>query len=562
MAEEPAEGDSRSSLRAEDEISKKVRESYERVPHIGETWIRWYDLPYRFVSWLLSSWRRRVLPYPARRTLNRALNFLMSFNHYDRLKVARLDDPMENLIVPQHEELQQGGVWVVELFPPSKYKLLIDSLQSNGWDRERAFHQSRESNMATLDRARQGSGLAWWRLGTVATPNSRYMAFDAKREALPPEYDLVELTAVQIGESLTAVVAFFRFSDDGSLSLNRVWHQRHEPRFVWRGLTRRPWIEGRLFAGIFTTLAERQRLHDVARRWLTVRCPGFFADQPEGQPVIDFSVLKDHDPLKDPVKRSLQDPLRALGFDETHFQIYEAPQMPGCALIPSRRWREDMPLQNCWGILGKYDEIDRLNDASGYGDKPLSVSTCAARFDDEVRAFALYVAITKYAEDFGAIYSHARDRASTHHGRFRPARLDELRRELMVNGLDLRAVARDSALMWRPAWQRWSEVSVQARQSPSAARYREADPRDSYDLIKEFARANRRRFKGLLAAEQTYRDVLVTAASLGSAAESSRLARSALLIAVASFVATGVSILVVDVGRHTLAAELWNLLSR
>jgi hypothetical protein len=195
-----------------DRISAKVQRSFELVPEIGNRW-RWYDIPYRFLRWTLSPWRRRLLSWRMRYRLNNAQNFFIAFNHYERLKIEPLDDPMENLIVPPGEEVTQGGIWVVEFFPPSYYSTLYEALQKNGWDEPNHLRSVDGTNAEQVTRARRGKGFAWSRIGMVANPDSPYLAIDAKREILPEEFDLVELTAVQLGRSLTAVIAFVRLSE-------------------------------------------------------------------------------------------------------------------------------------------------------------------------------------------------------------------------------------------------------------------------------------------------------------------------------------------------------------
>lgn len=92
-----------------DAIRAKVKRSYDLVPAIGTRW-RWYDIPYRFLKWTSSSWRKRLLPWRVRNRLNRMLNFFIPFAYYGRLKVAPREDPAENLIVPGDDNVTQGGI--------------------------------------------------------------------------------------------------------------------------------------------------------------------------------------------------------------------------------------------------------------------------------------------------------------------------------------------------------------------------------------------------------------------------------------------------------------------
>ena len=240
---------------------------------------------------------------------------------------------MENLIVPPGESVTQGGIWVVEFFPPSHYSAFHEALQKNGWDKEN------QPGLNIRNDCRAGHGCtSRQRILLVAYRDrgqSRYQIHGRrrKREKLPGEFALVELTAVQLGRSLTAVVAFVILSDRGGRALNKVWTAQHEPTLNWRGL-RRPHVEGRYFAAMHATQRERQRLHDLARKWLAQRCGGFFAETEAGQPLIDFNLFSCFDPLTERASLKNGEPLRALGMEDNPLYKYVSPQADGLVLVP------------------------------------------------------------------------------------------------------------------------------------------------------------------------------------------------------------------------------------
>ncbi|WP_148046087.1 hypothetical protein [Nocardioides marmoriginsengisoli] len=534
-----------------DGISAKVRRQFELVPPIGTRW-RWYDIPYRVLMWAMTGSRQRVFSWRMRRRLNKALNFFSTFNHYERLKVEPLDDPMHNLIVPDGERVTQGGVWVVELFPPSRFEALRRSLERNGWDEEKAFHRSDGSNAEDVTKARRGRGFMWSRLGTVANPNSRYFAFDARREVLPPEVSLVELTAVQLGQSLTAVVAFFRLSEMGEQALNKVWTSQHEPWFKWRGL-RRPDTEGRFFSGIRATQTERMRIHDLARRWLADRCGGFFASTPSGPPVIDLNLFDQFDPTAESDNRHSNHPRRALGLDGNFGHNYASPEMPGLVIVPTRSGGGPSDvLENCWGVIGSLVRVNELaEDDQGYGKKPYSPSTIGGMFDDPIRSFLLHLAILHYTADLRSNLAEARDAAMGKHRKFSAKRIDHLRSELLTTSLDLPVVARDSMTLWEDQWRRLDGVEVRGVPVPG-----HTHPHEDFDLIDGLKDACNQAFEELLAEDAAYREVLSTVASLGASADASRFGRRALIVAGASLVVALATVLVANTGDHTLWSDL------
>lgn len=533
-----------------DEISADVKRAFELVPEAGVGW-RWYDPPCKVLMWLTSSWRRRLFPWRLLIRLNAAINFLLVFNHYDRLKVQRLDDRLHNLIVPPHVDVVQGGIWVVEFFPPSYYNKLYRELDKNGWDRANQFRATDGTNAEQITRARRGLGMSWSRIGAVARPNSRYLTIDAKRENLPDEFDLVDLTAVQMGRSLTAVTAFFRLSENGGSRLNTAWKATHEPTLEWRGL-QRPHVEDRHFAALHATQRERQRLHDLARDWLAERCGGFFAETAERHPVLDFSLFHNHDPRSRDEERTMSEPLRALGMDSDHFYQYISPQIAGAVLVPGGDLdRSSHTLRNCWGVVGSYEVVAEQNDRAGYGPKPYRASTLAGMLDDAVRAFLLHIAVKRYTEELQEAASNARDTARTRHSRFRSRQLDGLRRELLTTSLDLPVVAEDSGLLWTERWRAWNGIEVLAEPAPGVPER----ARETFDVIEEFGKRRTEAFATLLKEDAAYRDVLSTSASLGASASNARLAQSALAVAVASFVVALVTLLA-TAGDPSLLAQV------
>ncbi len=480
-----------------DQIHAKVKLSFEKVPAIGTGW-RWYDVPYRFLMWMLTSWRRRLLPWRLRYRLINGINFLIAFEHYERLKVMPRDDPIENLIVPLDETLTQGGVWVVEFFPPSYYSQLLKALNANGWDEQNRLLDLYGTNAERVTRARHGRGFGWSRLGMVASPDSPHLPFGAKREVLPDEFDLVELTAVQLGRSITAVVGFVGLSEHGRGALDAVWKAPHEPSFEWRGL-QRPNVEGRYFAAIRTTQRERQRLHDLARTWLAERCSGYFADTAAGQPVVDFNLFARFDPSIARCSRELDAPLSALGMEGDHLYNYASPQLPGALFVQGEALSHGgETLRNCWGVVGAYEAVDRLNDRVGYGEKPHSVSTLGKMADDAIRNFLLYVGVEQYTDQLRETYSNARDTARKKHGEFKPRQLEQLKRELLTTSLDLPVVARDTALLWGPRGRMQNGIEItavakaQCPSSPGRLRLHRTPWDGAYGRFREAHRGGRR----------------------------------------------------------------------
>lgn len=527
------------------EVSENIRRTFDRVPDIGTRW-RWYDVPYRFFSWWLRSWRRCILPPSLRHLMYRVINFFYAFNEYDRCKVEPLDDPMYNLIIPHQVRLRQSGVWTVELFPPSQYKMLEHSLQKSGWKRDplRSFD---DTNAKHVRRAREGRGFSWSRIGSVAQANTNFVFPGTKREDLPEEFEYIQLTAVQLGTSVTAIVSFFQLSEAGESSLDRVFRGPHEPILTWQGF-HRPKVTGRHFSAIEATQCERMRIHNLARTWLSRKCPGFFASRSNVHPVIDMNLFEGLDPVSEHDRADMRDALRALGMNTRGFHQYISSHMKGTVLIPTEGLvGPHEPLQNCWAIAGEYQRVVDENERLGYGNKPYASKTLGHMFDNAAGSFILHLAVMAYIKEQRSIYSASRDLASTRHRRFTARKARKLSAELLESGLDLSAVARDSRHLWSKYWHR--SVDVQA--VPTGLHRNNREP---FDLIESLGEQRDAEFRRLLQEDETYRTVLSTAASLGASADAARTGRLALVVAVGSMIVATMTLLVTQPGD----ASLWS----
>ncbi|WP_447645241.1 hypothetical protein [Nocardioides zeae] len=163
--------------------------------------------------------------------------------------------------------------------------------------------------------------------------------------------------------------------------------------------------------------------------------------------------------------------------------------------------------------------------------------------DDAIRTFLLYVAAVRYGDQLREAIADARDTARTKHREFRPRQVERLKTELLTTSLDLPAVARDTALLWRPYWRNWNGLEVKAvpvREVPH--------PPAEYDLIERLRKVHKSTFKKLLEEDAAYRTVLSTASSLGASATSVRLGRRALLVSGTSLFVSITALMVANGG--------------
>ena len=479
------------------------------------------------------------------------MNFMITFNQHELNKIERPSDLTGHHSFLSQVRLRQGGVWVVELFPPSHYKALERALRKNKLG-EAYYRRLEDPLKKQLRRARDGRGFAWTLIGHIVRLNASYLAPDARHEDLPTEFDHIELSAVQLRTSVTALVAFFHLSKAGEKSLDEVWRRKHAPTLTWQGI-HRPKTTGSYFASIEATQRERMRIHNLTRAWISGRCPGFFTSLNNNtHPVLDLNLFDGLDPFTEPDNREVSNSLRLLGMDSWIHHRYISPQMAGTVLIPTyKRDGPHKPLHNCWAIAGEYARSMGENERTGYGNKPYAPGTIGQIFNGAAREFILHLATMAYLSEQRAMYSTSRDVATTQHSRFTARRASKLSVELLESGLDLPAVARASQILWTESHLQFDGIDVQA--VPIESRGSNLEP---FDLLEFFGKQRDAEFDQLIKEAESYRTVLSTVAAIGASANTARTGQIALAVAIGSMIVALLALLVTP----TSDSLLWSTL--
>lgn len=183
----------------------------------------------------------------------------------------------------------------------------------------------------------------------------------------------------------------------------------------------------------------------------------------------------------------------------------------------------------------------------GYGSDP---SRAIARVvDDRIRMFLIGLSFSGYTAKAKAQHSKLRDNATAGHRRFRAKQLRELREALLGLSIDLGGMERDTAAFWARR-DRWDPIAQ--FQHTLATWISESDretgrpPTEPLDYNKRLRKGQRREFRTLIDADDDYRDILATVASLGASADSTRVGRLALATAAASLAISGVTLWVTE----------------
>ena len=551
------------------EVESEIAEVSDLIPWIGDGY-RWYDWPYRWFWWLSSGWRRALMPRRARTWLNNGVNWLIPFNENDRAFAERLDSWMHNVEAPIDEHVATPSYWVVELFPPTDLPSLGDALRRNGWNAGRRYASRDERNQAMLERSRALGGPSWWSLVTVAQRDSRLIGMDLVREVLPSEFEFIELKAVQIGQSLTAVIAELNIRPSAMAALDVEWHAEHEPILLWE--RPRPRSLDRHWATIHRVQMARRDMHYAARDWLSNKLPGFFARTEHPQPLLELMLFDKLDPtvLPRPAQTRDQsiregDALRALGLERGVFQMLTSPDLPKLVLQPLRGIGRDPlgddPTWTLWGKRGAVIAALKKGALRGYGDD--ENRAIANRLVDNMSNLFLMIAVSNFLGGTEERFARIRDRAGARHGKFRPRAIRELRRNFLTLSLDLATVQRDVEAFWGRSWGWQGDATFSYVPSPderSRARKtgeKAASPESFNDRLR---RHHEEWFARLAAADSDYRDILSTVASLGASADAFRTGRLALWVAAVSLVVAVATVLVSDVGPASLFEWLWRYL--
>ncbi|WP_431863942.1 hypothetical protein [Microbacterium algeriense] len=514
-----------------------------------------------------SGWRRKIQPRALLTLWNRGTNFLIPFNEHHRDFTWPLDDWMHNVRVPADEHVTVAGLWLVELFPPTELPALERAIARNGWDKRRPFTLEEEGNREALTRARSGGGSTWWRVASLVRKGSSWFVPDGIHTDLPPMFEAVELKAIQVGDGLTAVVSEFHLSAAAASSLDKEWHAPHEPfmRFP-RGT--RPQNYDRHWGAFWKVQTARSSLHGEARSWLASRVPGYFGRRHVPQPLLDLLLLDKLDPTRaEPANISRDtsvhrsNALRALALDSHSPYLLISDALPKMLLATtSPALHKAMGEVPTWTLWGKRDAIVKAmgkDPLAGYGGE--ADRAIADRLVGRMQNLFVMLAASELLTIAAREQAEVRDRAASIHGKFRPKALRELRRSFLTLSLDLASMQRDVKRFWQRPWYWEGDAKFFYTLTAREQRADREVGRKAKDPI-EFNSSVRERqeelFSSLIDSDRDLRDILSTVASLGASADSFKLGRSALVVAIVSLIVAVGTILMADISDTSILGSL------
>jgi hypothetical protein len=504
----------------------------------------------KVLYWVRRTPAAKLAPDRLLTPLDYLINLNMQYRDHRRALAGFRWGDEDLCTVPPTDHVRIPSLFVVELFTPSVKENLDRAIRRNRWGTKRLRMYGRHY-MPTPEEARSGDGWPWWNLGEVVRRGSNVMVGDAVRRKMPKEFDRVELKALQIGQGITAVMARFDLNDAVISRLDEAWHRDYQPEMYWGrwgGEWPRPLMPD--FVAFRRVQEERGRLHDAARRWLSGKCPGFFATNGQPQPLLDVVLLDEISayPKTRPVE-GVEGAVRALGLPHTVY-VQRSSKFPAMTLGERQiRSDSDMEDRRTWALWGNRSEIvDGLATvltSHGFGQSDGSI---AHYVQQTIEDYFLRLSISEMLDVCDARYASMRDAAGQH------GQLERLRASLLTLSIDMSSIDRDIRTYnahgsLRDHAQFFFEDSpyLVAEHAKHGGRTRE-----SINMNERLLNEQMRTLETLRGADNDYRGILTAAASLTSSLRSIRMARTAFRVAMASLVVAAVTLLVTDISKYSL----------
>lgn len=545
---------------AADELPEKVRAAAAELNATlknpnrpgGDNFGR-FDPIYRLLRSIRRSWIGKKMPNAIMKPVSYIMHVIVIYDSYRRMLTG--DNPFADpFILPPEEHVTVPAFFVIEFFTPSVAGVLNKAMLKNKWNSGliKAYPQP---SPALVEEARSGTRTGWWLMGSIARRGARGFYPDASRQKLPATFDAVEFKGVQVGEGVTALIAKFNLSDQGSRQLDAVWHHSYQPGIDW-GKWGGPWpqAQGAKWAAFRETQLARGALHQEARLWLRRFCPGVFASNDQPQPLIDILLFNELDGrFTEPPNEQVRDNLRALGLSSGP-TIEKSDQVPGMVLAPAEVGRDsEMEHRATWSLWGRrstiVDELSDLRRGLGLGDSDGAIVHC---LDRTIQSYFIRLSLSELLRVSQVRYSVLRDTAREMHGVYHMKHLEALRSSLLTLSLDLSSIDRDVRAYSKGGWRR-DRAQFRLEYVPWLA---ERDVKEGFEILsvnqnKDLRTQQKKMLKTLATADSDYRQILTSAASLTSSMQSLRSGRVAVLVSLASLAVAATALLLSPPPQHS-----------
>lgn len=504
---------------------------------------------YRILTRFRWSWIGRRVPKVIDRTTSYALRVVTAYQtHWEQLRDPSELDEFE---VPIDEHVDHPAIWVVEFFPPSSIDSLLSAIEKNHWEGRRRILGFGADNYQLVSKSRSSEGVSWFEIASITNRRSGNILHGSQFGKLPEHFHSVTLTAIRVGSGLTAVVACFRLGNDGQKLLDQAWHSDYNAELALGKSGKYPRADAEKWVAFRKIQGVRGRLHESVRDWFSETCPGFFKLNGCPLPAMDLMLLEKCDLANQitPPTPEMQDSLRALGIS-TRTSVTTAEELSG--LILDRVDPEMCPTLDsgtAWTLIGRRSSVLENSKINDYYS-----GNIAAYVDRRIRGFIVKLAITDFllAEE-RAIGSH-RDVAKSNYRRHKMKYIDQLHDNLVTHSLDVKSAAQSIADFNRVGKQIEGVPQFMTGLTPWVVMrdkergFDEPDePVDSNELLRS---RQADLMDAIKEADDDFRGVLSSAASLSASIQSSKIARVARTVSLASLAVSVTTFLLTDVGNN------------
>jgi len=345
----------------------------------------------------------------------RRWHYFREFQQHES-QFERTRDPEENARgrLPDGENVQLPGIWVIELYTPSTVGGLLKGIRKLGWE----YGRSREDSLTKwMNDVREGRQAGWVSLGLVSPQSAAH--FMRERSAPLPEGVSAALPILMsLTPSITALVIAFLLDDDSAASLETSLRANFKT-IVRRTSRFRTWHLIRYILGnndsfcfsrsIFSPDTQRRealkfqlkQCESGCVQWVKKYFPGAFDSLPQSR--LPTAVL-----LVTEKVRALSNEaghIRALdGLNLSRsYDSWASPEWPGARLIIPMGWGDEGRR-----LTFSCRRHDAFPSSPGYQD-PTSNWAIAQRADDVVQGLLSRWAITCLLDGYHETLSAMRD---------------------------------------------------------------------------------------------------------------------------------------------------------
>jgi hypothetical protein len=520
------------------EIHDEVARMYREVPEIGARW-RWYDWPYRALD--LAFTKRKYWPHApkwCRHAVYGMQHWLRMHNELERQRIAHLNDPIYNIVVPDDEEVSLPCFWLVEYYTPSHAERLMRRVSGRKWTNADFTHPGSPGTSIREGRKRDG-GLGWQTIATLVKPD--YVGFypGAVRRKFPKEFKSISLSLLPLGSALTAIVAQFNLTETASTELDASLRAEHRPQlYRHKGSLQ---VQQRMFVALDAVKKTRKKMHQVGRDWFADELPGLFAVEAKAShPTLDMLFTQGHDPFKkDHPDRREANFQRALGLDQEPFSLTHSPEWKRVRIMEYQFETVDRVLQDSSLVLvAKFDDaLGRKKTFEHHGEK----RTEAAIYREInygapglLTRYGLFE-LLRVKQEAVAI---ARDQASSLHSRRPVTSAKKLRRSVLRSSIDMATITHDiETLTGNDYMYEWQVPTLVSRKRNDSGW---SKPKDG--VLTEWARRQSKEARKLADLDRELLGILDLASNLTASIEGIRSQRWSLLVAVLSLAASGAAV--------------------